>query len=261
MSETETTPAPDPALAAIAAEAEAYARADPRAAREDRHVRMLRDMQDQDMELAGLLMEAARRDERLRALAEQQQDPAPTSRLEGIVRARASLMRSTRQLMQLEIQIDDGRWDRQAGIVREVSQAHRRKAEAADHTSVGACIGRMHVKDIVEQAIAVHVDEAGITDPDAVDELINGAYLQLNDPALEKDLHEECTGLMADRICKTLGFSPDWNRWADHDWAIEEAERRSEGSPFRPPERVVTDEEGRFRFSCLEDAVRETGPP
>ena len=261
MSEIQTLPAPDPALAAIAAEAEAYARADPRAAREDRHVRMLRDMQDQDMELAGLLMEAARRDERLRAAAEQQQDPAPTSRLEGIVRARASLLRSTRQLMQLEIQIDDGRWDRQAGIVREVSEAHRRKEDDARHIRIGACIGRLAAAPVVEQAIAVHVQEAQITDPDAVDELINGAYLQLNDPALEKDLHEECTGLMADRICKTLGFAPDWSRWADQDWAIEEAENHSEGSPFCPPKRVVTDEEGRYRFSCLEDAVRETGPP
>ena len=80
MIETQTTPAPDPALAEIAVEAETYARANPHSEREARHLADLREMQEEDREYRRLLMAAAQRDERLRARAEANEEPAPPSR-------------------------------------------------------------------------------------------------------------------------------------------------------------------------------------
>jgi len=33
-------------------------------------------------------------------------------------------------------------------------------------------------------------------------------------------------------FCKALDLTPDWDRWKDSDWAIEEAEDEAEGSPY-----------------------------
>jgi len=33
-------------------------------------------------------------------------------------------------------------------------------------------------------------------------------------------------------FCKALGLTPDWNRWKDSFWAIEEAEEEAPGSPY-----------------------------
>jgi hypothetical protein len=46
-------------------------------------------------------------------------------------------------------------------------------------------------------------------------------------------------------ICKALGLTPDWDRWKDSYWAIEEAEDAAEGSPY----------------AATGDPLRETGPP
>ena len=36
-------------------------------------------------------------------------------------------------------------------------------------------------------------------------------------------------------ICKDLGLKPDWGLWKDEDWAIEEAEANTPGSPYAKP--------------------------
>ena len=45
-------------------------------------------------------------------------------------------------------------------------------------------------------------------------------------------------------ICKELGVKPDWDRWKDKDWAVEEAANNTPGSPY-----------------ATGDPPRETGPP
>jgi hypothetical protein len=46
-------------------------------------------------------------------------------------------------------------------------------------------------------------------------------------------------------FCKELGVTPDWDRWRDKAWAIEEAEANTPGSPY----------------AAGADPPRETGPP
>jgi len=46
-------------------------------------------------------------------------------------------------------------------------------------------------------------------------------------------------------FCKELGVKPDWDRWKDEDWAIQEAEENTPGSPY----------------AATADPPRETGPP
>lgn len=46
-------------------------------------------------------------------------------------------------------------------------------------------------------------------------------------------------------FCKDLGVTPDWARWKDEDWAIEEAKENTPGSPY----------------AAGADPPRETGPP
>ena len=40
---------------------------------------------------------------------------------------------------------------------------------------------------------------------------------------------------MIARVCRTLGLTPDWTRWADTPWAVEEAETMAKGSPYGDP--------------------------
>ena len=36
-------------------------------------------------------------------------------------------------------------------------------------------------------------------------------------------------------FCKELGVTPDWDRWKDQDWAVEEAQDNTPGSPYAAP--------------------------
>jgi hypothetical protein len=50
------------------------------------------------------------------------------------------------------------------------------------------------------------------------------------------DTVEYPIGRMVARICRDLRVSPDWSRWKDCDWAVEEARTRAQGSPYGDPE-------------------------
>ncbi len=48
----------------------------------------------------------------------------------------------------------------------------------------------------------------------------------------EYDCSRRPIGAVIALICKDLGATPDWERWAGEDWALEEARTRAPGSPY-----------------------------
>ncbi len=52
------------------------------------------------------------------------------------------------------------------------------------------------------------------------------------DPVLDPQVLDRPLGEAAARMCRQLGIAPDWNRWAEEDWAIAEARDQPPGSPY-----------------------------
>jgi hypothetical protein len=61
-------------------------------------------------------------------------------------------------------------------------------------------------------------------------------------------------------FCKELGVKPDWDRWKDKDWAIEEAKANTPGSPYaKQPETPLPEGEGTDPHA-QHGRVRDYGP-
>ena len=265
MSLMQNIVAEDPSPAEIGADLEACApvelEVDPRAEREARQLGMLRQMRDETMRIQTLLAEAAERAalRRLETVRDDVAQAAPETVLAGIGRAHANLVRVTRLLMLTEIQIEDARIDREAGIVRAVrAKAAKTQAEAESWQAFHDRCTQEHVLDVQDVMEEMIEGEVGV-DQDRADQMLKAMYGALNRAAEVEGFTERCTGDVAADLCQTLGFTPDWKDWAHKDWAREEAELEMEGSPYCPPPRVVEDADGRYRFSSVR--ARGTGPP
>jgi len=249
MLTVETTASTDPNPAENGAGAEPCLPFDPRAERDARHLAMLKEVEETNLVMQTLLLDAARRDARRQLQAETEQDPnPPRSRLDVIARAQAGLARELRRLMDMEIRVDDARLDRQMGLVREATERRAAAARRADsRASCGDSLkwsAREALEDIIEA-------EAG-EDADRADALLAGMYDRL-DALCQSDRGQRlCVGQMVVEIVADLGMSPDWSEWRDEDWAEEMT--AVEGSPYGPEPRVIRDPDGRYRFS---GAVRE----
>ena len=73
-------------------------------------------------------------------------------------------------------------------------------------------------------------------DPEEVENLSSRISDNLRDRDRERMLvlNRPIGGMIA-RVCRTLGLTPDWTRWADTPWAVEEAETVAKGSPYGDP--------------------------
>ena len=259
MSSTETLPCPDsesPSDRSLIETAEAYTRAHPRAAREERHLAMLRQMQDDTLCIQTLLRASAQVAAGREAEAAAQRPDGklqPVPGLESIGRAHANSVRAARLLMMTEIQIDDGRIARLEGNVRAVkAEQDQRTSEQAETFGLARLRANGNdeqydeVRDVVETMIE---DEVG-ADADRADAMLKGLYRALDAIRTEDGFSAMPVGAVVARICNALGFTPDWDDWADQEWARDEAALEMEGSPYCPEPRVVQDEDGRYRFSA-----------
>ena len=83
---------------------------------------------------------------------------------------------------------------------------------------------------IVEQAIEAEQDPKG--DGSDTERRYDHLYERLEDEAEIVRFGTLPIGESIARLCAELGLKPDWDLWRDEDWAIEEAEARTPGSPY-----------------------------
>ncbi|HWK43148.1 MAG TPA: hypothetical protein VNT30_00400, partial [Stellaceae bacterium] len=55
---------------------------------------------------------------------------------------------------------------------------------------------------------------------------------RLEDEDVETDIGSHPIGEIIARICWDLGLDPNWRRWAEDHWAVEEARTKAPGSPY-----------------------------
>jgi hypothetical protein len=120
--------------------------------------------------------------------------------------------------------------ERAAGADDQAAEAAA-QADAADRALRGRDKARLdRVERIVQRAINAEYDED--EDEDVIEKLSREAADRLDDEDIYGDLTRLTNGEIVERICRDLGLSPDWSRWAEEAWAIEEASRGEPGSPF-----------------------------
>jgi hypothetical protein len=58
---------------------------------------------------------------------------------------------------------------------------------------------------------------------------------RLEDEDIERDLDRRPLSELIARICRDLGITPEWSRWQNAFWALEEARQKPPGSPYAAP--------------------------
>jgi hypothetical protein len=86
---------------------------------------------------------------------------------------------------------------------------------------------RTAIHCVVEETIETEIEGEA-----AVDSLIADLYERLDEVEGDADFGERPIGEIVARICRDLGVTPDWRRWAGEAWAVEEARARPAGSPY-----------------------------
>jgi hypothetical protein len=86
---------------------------------------------------------------------------------------------------------------------------------------------RTAIHCVVEETIETEIEGEA-----AVDSLIADLYERLDEVEGDADFGERPIGEIVARICRDLGVTPDWRRWAGEGWAVEEARAQPPGSPY-----------------------------
>src|SRR5579872_3368109 len=189
-------------------------------ARVERRLRVLEELVDIGMEIARAL-----RDRMAEPAAESAADP-------GLAFSRIS--RAVRQTVALEVKLDQERQAAHGLAQAQIAEAQAKVEHLAAHDRLRGLIRKSVVRSAVEQAID---DQA---DGDDVERLVTDLRERLGDDddydAL--DFNDRPIGEMVAQICRDLGLTIDLSLWEDEDWAIEEAQARTLGSPyaFRRPD-------------------------
>ena len=136
-----------------------------------------------------------------------------------------SLSRAVRQTVALEAKLDLDADARAA----EQARAAIEGAGRPDHGDL-ARQRRDRARDAVEAAIEAAVDPD--RDPAQAEWLYDALHERLDDPEDATGPADRPISLVVADICRDLGLEPDWDLWADADWAVEEALERAPGSPF-----------------------------
>jgi hypothetical protein len=86
---------------------------------------------------------------------------------------------------------------------------------------------RRAVQRVVEETLGE--DDA---EPQDVYEQVREARENLENGDDYQDFQDRPVGETIARICADLGLTPDWSRWAQEPWAVEEARDKPAGSPY-----------------------------
>lgn len=209
-------------------------------------------------ELAEIGMGLARAIGR-RAMAEAEAESVPGDGKADLALGFVRVSRAVRQTLALEARLEQGFEPASAA-----GASAPPEPEASPGPGAAAMLAKINaftLQDLIEEAI-----EAETQDDETVERLCDDLRERLDDEA--EAIGEQPIGVMLARICKGLGLAPDWSRWADEPWAIEEAEQRERGSPYgRPnlrPRIPFADDGGAGGESAAnapETPPRKTGPP
>ena len=200
-------------------------------ARTFRRLAALEELAEMGGELARLVLRQAH--ERAEA-----QTPGPIDL--GLVFARVA--RAVRQTWALHDRFDRERQARadesEAQRAARVTADFEKRKRARADMNLRAAISMVTVREAIETVLDARVDaEAGEDDavPDEIHALYDALDERLTDPKDKDDFADLPISELIARVCKDLGMVPDWNLWADEDWADEEAEARTPGSPYAAP--------------------------
>ena len=226
---------------------------DPRAERDARQLKALRQSEGSVLAMQAILLEMAQVEAQRQRQAEDFPDHVPpNNRLPALGRTHAAVTRMLHKNIEEENRIDDARLDRLAGVARAAKEGRVQKARRETES---ASWRRNHAGDAHE--VIEDMIEAEVGDDVARADTMLRVLPEILDTVSHKDDFLNMTiGQVAEQVCANLGFVPDWTAWAEEDWA--EEERHIEGSPYGPEPKIVQDADGRLRFSSQRPA---TGPP
>ena len=203
---------------------------------DDWDLAMLRELAEMSMTLARAVTENALR--RLSAEPEAANDDEvlPPAYQGDPVLAQGRAARSVRLTLGLYAKIKRERAmalrAAEAGADPELDPEHEGAVEELQQR-----IGRMlegHIDshaDGVRQAMEETIAEAA--DGPEHDRMIGRTRDYLLEAEAELNFLERPVGAMIAELCAELGLSPNWNRWAKREWAVEEAKQQRAGSPYR----------------------------
>ncbi|HWK43106.1 MAG TPA: hypothetical protein VNT30_00190, partial [Stellaceae bacterium] len=83
---------------------------------------------------------------------------------------------------------------------------------------------------------------------------------RLEDEDVETDIGSHPIGEIIARICWDLGLDPNWRRWAEDHWAVEEARTKAPGSPYAEDEEDGEAEEDEEEEAEAEEEVEAAEP-
>ena len=111
----------------------------------------------------------------------------------------------------------------------------------------------------LEQCMAETIAARAEADPAEGERLTRAFRERMADDDEFNALYGRPVSEMIGLICQDLGLEPDWDTWAEQDWARAEAKARTPGSPYWDPATTTgPPEPGRPRHSLFE---RARGPP
>lgn len=213
-------------------------------------------------EVAELAMELARAQQRkaLQQLepageeAARADAPSPGGRERDAMAGFVNAARAVRVTLLLQAKLEAGLTLRRG----ELSLERGVRLDAARKAREQAPIVRQAVlTDVVTEVIEREAGDRG-----DLERLLEDAEEALDQASYGRDFMSRATGAIVAEICKDLGVTIDWSRWADEDWAVQEAETGAEGSPFAKVDAGdATAMNGSGAYDAPGAAPHATGPP
>jgi len=182
-------------------------------ARAERRLRLLEELAEIGMELARALKPGAEPDKTTASEAPGK-DPAA---------AFAPLSRAIRLTLALEARTDQDLRDLKAGVSRA-----RKEARAKAAHDCGA--REQQVRELV-----LNVAERECESLEAFDDIEEALQERLDYDEAYNESGQRPVRQTVERLCKDLGLTPDWSRWAGEGWAYEDIPTRPRFSPFHQP--------------------------
>ena len=179
-------------------------------------------------DLALELAEAAQA-RALQALAAPPDPESPKNPAADLVRAFDRAARAVRLCCTLEARFEAELDPRREAAARAAQARAQIQAQACEQERLA---GRTSL-DVRRDALRDHVGAA--IDLAAGSEREGRLFESALDERLERDcdrLLDGPFGAVMARLCSDLGLDPDWDEWANEDWAIEETRTRAQGSPY-----------------------------
>ena len=144
--------------------------------------------------------------------------------------------RAVRQTIALKNHIDA---ERQALIEDDEAAEAEAEAEAADRRATATLRGFMikeQVQEIVTEAIEAQAEPEDSDDGDDSERerLLDALHERLEDMD-DLAIGDRSVGEIVASVCQEIELTPDWSLWEAEDWAIEEAEAKTPGSPYAGP--------------------------